>query len=615
MRVEEWFETSMPMSLEGAEHVVPPGCEGWEEMYPRHARFGEDRGDVGEGRFWFRDDMHWSEPLHPFDAVVVDFSVVALSQASARLFAVPASLGIEYRILNGYGYVSPHSITDRATIERRAQLFADRGGFYYDHWGDLYASWLQKVESATRELTALEIPTLPELEDMAVVTEGRGWGSSHALLVAYNRLIEGLDRVLQYHFEFLNLGYLAYLVFYEFCRQAFSEMRDETVSQMVTGIDVVVVRPDEELKRLAQLALELEIAAAVKASQTEEGLRTALGDSEAGARWLDEFERAKDPWFYFSYGNGLSSHHRSWIDDTRLPIAMVASYIGRLEGGESISRPREAVVDERDRLTEEHRARLDAETQLIFDERLALARTVFPFVENHNFYIDHRYLAIFWNKVREFGALLARHGFLEREEDIFYLRHDEVPAALAELRLLWSTGGIDAVEPSAHWARTVDRRRSIREAMRRWSPPPVLGRPPQEVADPLTIMLWGVTAERVRGWLGEASTRDNQALRGIPASPGIAEGHARVITHPNQLAQLQDGEILVAPSTSTSWTPVFGRLAAAVSDSGGLMCHAAIVAREYGLPAVVGTLTATRLIRTGACIRVDGTAGVVTILD
>ena len=105
-------------------------------MYPRHARFGEDRGDVGEGRFWFRDDMHWSEPLHPFDAVVVDFSVVALSQASARLFAVPASLGIEYRILNGYGYVSPHSITDRATIERRAQLFADRGGFYYDHWGD-----------------------------------------------------------------------------------------------------------------------------------------------------------------------------------------------------------------------------------------------------------------------------------------------------------------------------------------------------------------------------------------------------------------------------------------------------------------------------------------------
>jgi pyruvate,water dikinase len=605
----------MPMSLEGADGVVPPGCEGWEEMYPHHARFGDGRGDVGEGRFWFRDDMHWSEPLHPFDAVVVDFSVVALSQASARLFAVPASLGIEYRILNGYGYVSPRSITDRATIERRAQLFADRGGFYYDHWDDLYASWLQKVEDATRELEALEIPTLPEFEDMVVVTEGRGWGSSHALLVAYNRLIEGLDRVLQYHFEFLNLGYLAYLVFYEFCRGAFPDMRDEAVSQMVTGIDVVVVRPDDELKRLAQLAVELDIGAAVKSSETEEALQAALGDSEAGARWLGEFERAKDPWFYFSYGNGLSSHHRSWIDDSSLPIAMVASYIGRLEAGERISRPREAVVDERDRLIEEHRARLDAETRLIFDERLALARTVFPFVENHNFYIDHRYLTIFWNKVREFGALFAGHGFLEREEDIFYLRHDEVPAALAELRILWSTGRTCAVEPPAHWTRIVERRRSIREAMRRWSPPPVLGRAPQEIADPLTIMLWGVTTERVRDWLGEARALDSRALAGIPASPGVAEGHARVITDPDQLGQLEDGEILVAPSTSTSWTPVFARLAAAVSDSGGLMCHAAIVAREYGLPAVVGTMTATRQIRTGARIRVDGTAGVVTILD
>jgi pyruvate, water dikinase len=124
-----------------------------------------------------------------------------------------------------------------------------------------------------------------------------------------------------------------------------------------------------------------------------------------------------------------------------------------------------------------------------------------------------------------------------------------------------------------------------------------------------------VTTERVRDWLGEASALDRRALAGIPASPGVAEGHARVITDPNQLGQLEDGEILVAPSTSTSWTQVFGRLAAAVSDSGGLMCHAAIVAREYGMPAVVGTRTATTLIRTGARIRVDGTAGVVTILD
>jgi pyruvate,water dikinase len=71
----------------------------------------------------------------------------------------------------------------------------------------------------------------------------------------------------------------------------------------------------------------------------------------------------------------------------------------------------------------------------------------------------------------------------------------------------------------------------------------------------------------------------------------------------------------VAPSTSTSWTPVFGTIAAAVLDSGGIMCHAAIVAREYGLPAVVGTGAGTKRIKTGDLIRVDADSGVVTILD
>ena len=94
----------------------------------------------------------------------------------------------------------------------------------------------------------------------------------------------------------------------------------------------------------------------------------------------------------------------------------------------------------------------------------------------------------------------------------------------------------------------------------------------------------------------------------------MAEGVARVILHPEQLRELQQGEILVASSTSPSWTPVFGRIAAAVLDSGGIMCHAAIVAREYGLPAVIGTGSATKRIKTGDRLRVDANAGVVEIL-
>jgi pyruvate,water dikinase len=88
-----------------------------------------------------------------------------------------------------------------------------------------------------------------------------------------------------------------------------------------------------------------------------------------------------------------------------------------------------------------------------------------------------------------------------------------------------------------------------------------------------------------------------------------------VILDVARLSELQDGEILVAPVTSPSWTPVFGKIAAAVSDIGGIMSHAAIVSREYGLPAVVGTGDATTRIKTGDRLRVDGDAGTVTIVS
>src|SRR6476659_3644990 len=85
---------------------VPPGCEGWEELYPHYLQFAESRRAFEEGRFWFQDAVHYAEPYYPFDAVSPEFLLVGFSQASARLFVVPTSLGLECRILNGYVYLS-----------------------------------------------------------------------------------------------------------------------------------------------------------------------------------------------------------------------------------------------------------------------------------------------------------------------------------------------------------------------------------------------------------------------------------------------------------------------------------------------------------------------------
>jgi pyruvate,water dikinase len=134
---------------------------------------------------------------------------------------------------------------------------------------------------------------------------------------------------------------------------------------------------------------------------------------------------------------------------------------------------------------------------------------------------------------------------------------------------------------------------------------------PDVISDPTVQLLWGVTSERLRAWAG-GSAGD---VSGYGASPGVVEGLARVVRTVDEIGDVKAGEVLVCSVTAPSWGPVFPKIAAAVSDIGGMMSHAAIVAREYGLPAVVGTGNATSAIKTGDRLRVDGNTGIVTILD
>jgi len=588
---------------------APDGVGGWESMYPYYALFSEERREGEELRGWFRDGMHFPEPMYPFDFVTADSPYLCLGQANSRIFLVPPALGIDHRVLYGWVYMSANGVADPEEIGRRAQEFEKRAGYYFQNWDELYGRWQGKVEEEIRGIESLEVPDLPEWEDEAVVMEGRGLGSSHTLLIAYNRLLESIDRIWQYHFEFLNLGYAAYLVFYQQCKEAFPDIADQTIAKMVSGVDVVLFRPDEELKRLARAAIDAGVADDVKGAADEESLRASLAGK--GDAWLADWDATKEPWFNYSNGNGFYHHHRSWVDDPAIPLAAVGSYIERLEAGEDIARPLDAVSAERDRVTAEYRELIDDDAaRAAFDQALGLSRTVFPYVESHNFYVEHWYHTLFWNKVREFGELLMLGGFFAEPDDIFYLQRHEVSDALVDLRLAWAAGSV--ARGPGYWPPIVARRKQIMEAMRGWSPPPALGGVPEEITEPMTIMLWGITSERVREWAGDGD--GNGALTGFAGSGGVVEGTARVILDVRDIGKLEKGEILVAPVTSPSWTPVFGKVAAAVSDIGGIMSHAAIVAREYGMPAVVGTGSATARIKTGDRLRVDGDNGVVTIL-
>jgi len=177
--------------------------------------------------------------------------------------------------------------------------------------------------------------------------------------------------------------------------------------------------------------------------------------------------------------------------------------------------------------------------------------------------------------------------------------------------LTWATGG-EPLGPK-HWPPIAARRKELLAKLGEWSPPPALGVTPDAITDPMTVMLWGVTTQRVQEWAQQRDGGDE--LTGAAASPGVIEGAARVVKTVDEIGDIRDGEILVCSITSPAWAPIFSKITATVTDIGGVMSHTAIVCREYGLPAVVGTGTATARIRTGQQLRVDGSTGVVTILD
>jgi pyruvate, water dikinase len=445
-----------------------------------------------------------------------------------------------------------------------------------------------------------------------------GFYDSHNLKEAFDILVNQMFKGWQYHFEMLNLTYLAYLMFGDVARKLFPGISESAIGKMVAGAYVSMFRPEEELCRLARLATSSRgIANILRSDMSVVQKQTELKKTPDGKQWLEEYEKASDPWFYVSCGSGWFHYEGSWLNKPDIPYSYIKSYIERIEKGEKIERSLDAIEKERDEIVAKYRELIKTdEDRKSFDDAHKTVRTIYVFAEDHLFWVEHWLHTIWFEKIRELGRLLVTVGMLNEVDDIFMFNRYEVPEILTEVATAWALG-VDVPLRSDYYKAKVDKRRKILDAAKKWTQPPALGIPPKEVAEPFTVMLWGVTTDKVQEWLkgtevpvgGEVSE-----LKGFASSAGTVEGPARVVKNLGEIVDLQPGEIMVCPTTNPSWAPVFGKIKAAVTDIGGLTCHAAIVSREYGLPSVTGTGIATSVIKTGDIIRVEGDMGVVTIV-
>jgi pyruvate,water dikinase len=600
---------------------VSPELEGWEAMYPSHYLFSEQRADWEKAQFWYADKIHAPEPMPPLDLIFQEAWQIALSQYTTRVFCIPPAQGIAQRMVGCYMYICAIPPPPEEIIGKKAERFAKRVFYVFDHYDELWDKWLVKFKALGEEMKAVEIPaTLPEfVPDDQVLPAPKGFYASYDLVESFNRLVNQMFKGWQYHFEMLNLTYLAYLMFADVARKLFPGISESAIGKMVAGAYVSMFRPEEELCRLAKLGhASRAVADILKSDLPAEEKVDRLNRSQQGVAWLQEYEKAKDPWFSVSCGSGWFHNEGSWLDTPQIPYGYIKTYIERLDRGEIIERRLSDINSQRDKIVAEYRKLIQTDEDLkAFDGAYKTIRTIYRYAEDHLFWVEHWFHTIWFGKIRQLGALLVANGMLSRVDDIFMFNRYEIPELLTEVATSWALG-VNIPLRDGHYKSKAEKRRKILDAAGKWNPTPALGVPPAEVAEPFTIMLWGVTTDKVKEWLkgvdATASAGEVKEIKGFASAAGVAEGPARVLKMLKEIVDIQPGEILVCPTTNPSWAPVFTTIRAAVTDIGGLTSHAAIVCREYGIPSVTGTGLATQIIKTGDILRVDGDAGVVTIV-
>ncbi|MFL5672149.1 MAG: PEP-utilizing enzyme [Chloroflexota bacterium] len=220
-----------------------------------------------------------------------------------------------------------------------------------------------------------------------------------------------------------------------------------------------------------------------------------------------------------------------------------------------------------------------------------------PLTPDHHFYIDQGANAHVRLVLLAVGQKLVEAGRLDKPDDVLFLRYNE-------LRML--IGSPDAVDAR----RLVADRRAERDAAKQVHPRDWVGTvTPSQLAFPYLVN-WGYP-ERFHRQESDDQTR----IEGIAGSPGTVEGTARAVMTTDEFDQVRDGDILVCQMTNPAWVVLFTKIAGLVTDTGGTTSHPAVLSREFGIPAVIGTSIATKRISTGDRIRVDGSTGVVEILE
>jgi rifampicin phosphotransferase len=370
-----------------------------------------------------------------------------------------------------------------------------------------------------------------------------------------------------------------------FCERELGEDGPVLSATLLQGFANESAAAGAGLGELAEFAAgKPELAEALKAGRYDD-----VGSLPGGTEFLEKLHTFLD-----NYGWRADEwclvHRPTWAEQPATPLMLIGRYLSDPRHSPALAHDR--AVELRQTTAEAIEARLTDSNREQFQQMLAAAQAHVPISEERALW---QLIAIGSVRVPllALGRKLVDADVIENPDDVFYLR-------LAELQDVSSTPRSFEVE--------VGQRRETLERWQKLSPPDSIGRP-------LVIADRSPQSQVVhRYFFGTvAQPSDETLVRGSGASQGIARGRARVIHGLGEAGLLEQGEVLVCKTTAPPWTPLFAIAAAVVTDTGGILSHSAICAREYAIPCVVGTQVGTSTIPDGAMVTVDGTKGTVTI--
>ncbi len=368
--------------------------------------------------------------------------------------------------------------------------------------------------------------------------------------------------------------------------------RELTSGLFLRGFPSKTLEAEGELEAIAGGIRDSEALRALVVTTPASQLREALASTPGGRATLDALQGYLD-----RYGHQV--YNLDFVEPTQgedpLPVLMTLKALVQ-HPKQDVRARRDELARERDQQVTQTARSFDPFRRYLFRRLVGWAQRFGPYREQALFYMGAAW-PVLRRLALELGQRVTSAGSLNTPDDVFYLTSAELAAAI-EARA--------TSQPQPDLAQLAHERRELREARKRLHPPAAVPPSFRYRIGKLDVSVF----ETQRRNPVESAT-----LHGFAVSPGRVTAPASVIHSPADFSKMEPGTILVCPTTTPAWTPLFAQAQGLITDVGGILAHGSIVAREYGIPAVMGTGNATQRITSGQQVLVDGDAGTVTLLD